>query len=207
MGPRSHSRSKAHAAKSSPVNMKPITRLLPLSGLVLSLLVIVPLATSSQAATAKEINRESRAALRQLYSTTPAARQLQDSAVAVLVFPSIVKAGFVVGAQHGDGALLSHDKVKGYYSTTAGSFGLQAGAQKFGYALFFMTNNDLAYLKKSDGWEIGTGPSVVIVDEGVAKSFTTTTMRKGVYAFAFGQKGLMAGLGLQGAKITKIHPR
>lgn len=187
--------------------MKSITRLLSFGSLVSSLLVVIAATPSSHAATAKEINRESRAALRQLCSTTPAARQLQNSATAVLVFPSIIKAGFLVGAQHGDGALISHDKVKGYYSTSAGSFGLQAGAQKFGYALFFMTNNDLAYLKKSKGWEIGTGPSVVIVDEGVAKSFTTTTMQKGIYAFAFGQKGLMAGLGLQGAKINKIHPR
>jgi lipid-binding SYLF domain-containing protein len=84
---------------------------------------------------------------------------------------------------------------------------LQAGVQKFGYALFFMTQNDLDYLRKSDGWEIGTGPSVVIVDQGMARSFTTTTLKKGVYAFAFGQKGLMAGLGLQGTKITRINPR
>src|SRR5467141_2129177 len=68
-----------------------------------------------------------------------------------------------------------------------------------------MTDNDLDYLRRSGGWEIGTGPSVVIVDEGMARSFTTTTLRKGVYAFAFGQRGLMAGLGLQGTKITPIH--
>ncbi len=70
-----------------------------------------------------------------------------------------------------------------------------------------MTDNDLAYLRKSGGWEIGTGPSVVIVDKGMARSFTTTTVKKGVYAFAFEQKGLMAGLGLQGTKITRINPK
>ena len=69
-----------------------------------------------------------------------------------------------------------------------------------------MTDNDLAYLRKSGGWEVGSGPSLVIVDRGMAKSLTSTTLRKGVYAFAFGQKGLMAGLGLQGSKITEIHP-
>src|SRR5262249_25861452 len=122
------------------------------------------------------------------------------------VFPSVYKAGFVVGAQRGEGALFSGGKTMGYYSTTAASYGLQAGVQKFGYALFFMTNKDLAYLQKSGEWEIGTGPSVVIVDKGMAQSFTTTTLKKGVYAFAFGQKGLMAGLGLQGTKITKIRP-
>ena len=159
-----------------------------------------------RADSAREINRDSRAALQELYSTTPAARKLGDSATAVLVFPSIVKAGFVVGAQRGEGALFSRGKTIGYYSTTAASYGLQAGVQKFGYALFFMTDSDLAYLRKSGGWEIGSGPSVVIVDKGMAQSFTTTTLKKGVYAFAFGQKGLMAGLGLQGTKITKIRP-
>jgi len=78
--------------------------------------------------------------------------------------------------------------------------------QRFGYALFFMTDNDLDSLRRSGGWEIGTGPSVVIVDTGTARSMTTATLRKGVCDFAFGQKGLMAGLGLQGTKITPIRP-
>ena len=162
--------------------------------------------SASRAATAREINGESRAALQQLYNSVPAARRAGDSASAVLVFPSILKAGFVFGGQRGEGTLFSRGKTVGYYSTTAASYGLQAGIQKFGYALFFMTEHDLAYLRKSGGWEIGTGPSVVIVDKGMAKSFTTTTLQKGVYAFAFEQKGLMAGIGLQGTKITRIHP-
>jgi len=88
----------------------------------------------------------------------------------------------------------------------AASYGLQAGAQSFGYALFFIDNEGLAYLKNSNGWEIGVGPSVVIVDEGVARSLTTTTAKSGIYAFIFQQKGLMAGIGIQGSKITKIKP-
>jgi lipid-binding SYLF domain-containing protein len=158
------------------------------------------------AASAAEISREAKQALHQLYSTSPAARHLAGRAKGILVFPSIIKGGFMVGAQHGDGALFSHGRAVGYYKTVAASYGLQAGIQKFGYALFFMTDRDLAYLHKSGGWEIGTGPSVVIVDAGMAKTLTTTTLRKGVYAFAFGQRGLMAGLGLQGSKITEIHP-
>jgi lipid-binding SYLF domain-containing protein len=112
----------------------------------------------------------------------------------------------MVGAQGGQGALLSGGKTLGYYSTVAASYGFQAGIQKFGYALFFMTDSSLAYLNKSGGWEIGTGPSIVVVDAGMAKSMTTTTLQKGVYAFFFSQKGLMAGLGLQGSKITRINP-
>lgn len=177
-----------------------------LVGVGLGLSVLLSSAPCLRAASPAEMRAEARAALSELYSTTPAARHLGESAKAILVFPKIVKAGFVVGAQRGDGTLLAHGKAIGYYRTYSASYGLQAGVQKFGYALFFMTDNDLDYLRRSGGWEIGTGPSVVIVDTGMARTMTTTTLRKGVYAFAFGQKGLMAGLGLQGTKITPIHP-
>jgi len=158
------------------------------------------------AQTAAELSQRSRRALNQLCANNPAAVNLRSSAVAILVFPNIVKAGFVFGAQHGEGALLSHGRATGYYRTTAASYGLQAGVQRFGYAMFFMDDNDLNYLRKSNGWEFGTGPSVVIVDEGMARSFSTTSMRKGVYVFTFDQRGLMAGLGLQGSKITRFRP-
>ena len=149
---------------------------------------------------------EARRALNELYATTPAARRVGEAAKAVLVFPSMLKAGFVVGGQHGDGTLLSRGSAIGYYKSVAASYGLQAGAQKFGYALFFMNNDALAYLRKSGGWEIGSGPSLVVVDTGMAKTLTSTTLREGIYAFVFGQKGLMAGIGLQGTKVTQIHP-
>ena len=97
-----------------------------------------------------------------------------------------------------------NDKTVGYYKTVAASYGLQIGVQSFGYALFFMTDSSLEYLEESDGWEIGVGPSIVIVDEGFAKSLTTTTGKSDIYAFFFDQKGLMAGAGLQGTKITKV---
>ena len=93
-----------------------------------------------------------------------------------------------------------------YYNTVAASYGFQAGVQKFGYALFFMTESAMAYLRKSGGWEIGVGPGIVIVDEGLARSLTTTTAKEDIYAFIFDQKGLMGGIGLQGSKITRITP-
>jgi lipid-binding SYLF domain-containing protein len=179
---------------------------LKLIAIMLITLGTIAIPTQVRAASAEEINREARQALQQLYSANPAARHLKSSARAVLVFPKIVKAGFILGAQHGDGALISRGRTVAYYRSDAGSYGLQAGIQKFGYALFFMNDDDLAYLRKSKGWEFGSGPSIVIVDEGMAKSFTTTTLRKGVYALTFDQRGLMAGLGLQGSKITPIHP-
>ncbi len=150
------------------------------------------------------IDRDSAAALTVLYDTTPSAKMLAAKAVGLLVFPNVVKAGFLVGAQYGEGALIVKGKTVGYYNITAASYGLQAGVQSFGYALFLMTRPALDYLNKSKGWEIGVGPSVVVVDSGVARTLTTTTMKDDVYAFVFGQKGLMAGVGLQGSKITKV---
>ena len=167
-------------------------------------IILIPI-SHVRAASAAEMNRKATSALHDVYASSAAARNADHQAKAVLVFPEILKAGLIVGAQHGDGTLLSHGRPIGYYKTVAASYGLQAGAQRFGYALFFMNDRDLTYLHKSGSWEIGTGPSVVVVDTGMTRSLTTTTLRKGVYAFAFGQKGLMAGLGLQGSKITEIH--
>jgi lipid-binding SYLF domain-containing protein len=161
---------------------------------------------TSHAASAAEISSSARAALRTLYASTPAAKTAGGKAKGILIFPSVYKAGFMVGAQEGDGAMFKGGKTVGYYRTAAASFGLQAGAQKFGYALFFMNDSALEYLDKSGGWEIGSGPTLVVVDKGAAKSLSSTTLTQDVYAFIFSQKGLMAGLGLQGSKITRIHP-
>lgn len=160
----------------------------------------------SQAATAGEINRDVNIALQTLYKTTPAAKKMAGIAKGILVFPDIIKGGFIIGGQYGEGALRVGGKTQGYYRSVAASYGLQAGAQSFGYALFFLSDADLQYLKKSDGWEIGVGPTVVIMDEGMARSFSTTTAKSGIYAFFFDQKGLMAGLGIQGSKITRFQP-
>jgi lipid-binding SYLF domain-containing protein len=157
------------------------------------------------AASAKELERDARAALSRLYASAPAARDLSKRAKGVLVFPSVLKAGLMIGGQYGEGVLFKDGKVAGFYNTAGGSYGLQAGAQKFGYALFFMNDGALAYLGRSEGLEIGAGPSVVVMDEGMAKQSSTTTLSQDVYAFIFGQQGLMAGLGLQGNKITKVE--
>jgi lipid-binding SYLF domain-containing protein len=161
---------------------------------------------AAHAASTTEINRGATAALDSLYAHQPSARALAAQAKAILIFPEIVKGGFIFGGQYGDGVLRKHGKTVGYYRSVAGSYGLQAGIETFGYALFFMDNESLAYLDKSEGFEVGVGPNVVIVDQGFAKNLSTTTLQNGVYAFIFNQEGLMAGLGLQGTKITRIHP-
>jgi lipid-binding SYLF domain-containing protein len=158
------------------------------------------------AATAQEIDRDSTAALQMLYANTPGAKDLGNQARGVLVFPNIVKGGFLFAAQFGDGALRQGGNTVGYYRSLAASYGFQAGIESFGYVLFFMDDASLQYLNNSDGWELGTGPTLVVLDEGFAKNFSTTTLQSGVYAFIFDQKGLMGGLGIQGSKITKINP-
>ena len=180
-----------------------------LSLLLISLLALTGCASTGGqlAGSATDISRDSNAALQDLYASNPEARHLARRAKGILVFPGVVKAGFIGGAQYGSGgALFKNGRTAGYYNIAAVSYGLQAGVQSFNYALFFMDNDSLSYLDRSEGWEIGVGPSIVVVDEGVAKSLTTTTAKSGVYAFIFGQKGLMAGLGLQGSKISRINP-
>jgi lipid-binding SYLF domain-containing protein len=159
----------------------------------------------SSAASAAEIDRDAKSALADLYAKSPSARMWGEKAVGILVFPGIVKGGFIVGGQYGEGALIKEGNSVGYYNTIAASYGLQAGLQKFGYALFFMTGSALKWLDRSDGWEIGVGPSIVVVDVGAAASMTSTTLQSDVYAFFFDQKGLMGGIGLQGTKITRLE--
>ncbi len=159
-----------------------------------------------QAYTSSELTARGERALQHLYDGNKKARLIGEKAIAVLVFPEVYKAGFMVGAQRGDGVLFRDGKVVGYYNSTAASYGIQAGVQKFSYALFFMDEKSLEYLKKSEGFEIGGAPSLTVVDEGYSSSLSTTTLQKGIYAFFFRQKGLMAGLGLQGTKITKYTP-
>lgn len=155
-------------------------------------------------ASAAEIQSSARNALKQLYAQSSSAKALGQQAKAILVFPNIVKGGFIVGGQYGEGAMFMKGKVTGYYSTVQASYGLQAGVQKFGYALFLMSDSAIDWVSRTNGWEIGTGPSIVIMDVGKAGSMTTTTLHSEIYGFFFNQRGLMGGLGLQGTKITRI---
>jgi lipid-binding SYLF domain-containing protein len=183
-----------------------LRRLGALSILTVAMQLAAP-AAPARAASAAEIDQAVSAALRSLYASSPAARSLGKKARGILVFPNIVKAGFVFGGQIGDGALRKGGRTAGYYKTTGASYGLQAGIQKYGYALFFMTNDSLAYLDQSQGFEIGSAPSLVILDQGMAGSLNTNTLRKDIYGFVFDQTGLMGGLSFQGTKVTRFHPR
>jgi lipid-binding SYLF domain-containing protein len=159
---------------------------------------------AAEAATAAELTRDAEASLKSLYAKVPKAKSIGQQAVAILVFPSVTKAGLGVGGQYGEGVLFRAGKPVAYYSTAGASLGLNVGAQVYGYAMFFLTEGTLKYLDQSNGFEVGVGPSVVVADEAFAKSTTTSTIKDNIYAFIFDQKGAMASIGLQGNKITKI---
>jgi lipid-binding SYLF domain-containing protein len=162
---------------------------------------------SAQARTAAEIAAQGRASLQWLEAHEPRSRLFARHAKAVLVFPSIFKAGLVFGGESGNGVLLVDGRPVGYYNLSAGTAGLQIGGEKFSYAMFFMNDAALRYLQNSDGFQIGTGPSVAVINQGAGAEANSTTIAKDVYAFPYGQKGLMADLTLQGSKISPIHPK
>jgi lipid-binding SYLF domain-containing protein len=175
-----------------------------LFGVLASLFLIFSTGSAGAAEDKAQLSKDAHAALQSLYVDVPAAKVLGDKAQAILVFPSITKVGLVIGGQYGEGVLIKDGKTVGYYSTTGASWGLQAGVQKYGYAMMFMTDKAFQAFNKAEGFEVGVGPSVVVVDEGMARNATTATMKEDIYAFVFGQKGLMAGIGIQGTKITKL---
>jgi lipid-binding SYLF domain-containing protein len=177
------------------------------TGVASIVVIMVALGTTypAIAATAEDLDKDSRQALQTLARTNPLAEKLSHTAKAILVFPNVVKAGLVFGGSYGEGELIEGPTVVNYYNTVTGSWGLQAGAQSYGYAIFLMTDDAVNFLKESKGWEIGVGPTVVVVDEGVAKNLSTSSLQDDAYAFIFSQQGLMAGISIEGTKVTRIE--
>jgi lipid-binding SYLF domain-containing protein len=184
-----------------------MTTLRTTTAALLALGLLHATAAPVHAASASEISAGSHAALRDLYAKNPTARAIGGKARAILVFPGIVKGGFIFGAEFGDGALIKGGRTNSYWRTTGVSWGFQAGAQKYGYALFLMSESAIKYLDETAGFELGAGPSLTVVDKGMATTMTTTTLRSDMYAFVFDQAGLMGGLSLRGTKVTRIHPQ
>jgi lipid-binding SYLF domain-containing protein len=182
--------------------MRTFLRQLGIFTMLMGLVVLDPVSVAADSAA--ELNREAQTALSTLYAENPGAKSIGKDAVGILVFPEVTKAVLGIGGQSGEGVLFRAGKPAGYYRTSGASFGLQAGAQKYGYALFYLSQETLKSLDSSNGFEVGVGPSVVLADEGVAQSTTTTTIKDKIYAFIFDQKGAMAALGTQGNKISKI---
>ncbi len=186
--------------------MKKIQRKIQL--LLLAIVAVFSILTFSNvanAATAEDLNKDAEQALHKLYKTNQFTADIAKKAKAILVFPNIIKAGLVFGGSYGEGVLTEAGKVDGYYNSVSASWGLQVGAQSYGYVLFLMNDKAVKFLHESKGWEIGVGPTVVVVDEGVAKNLSSTTLKDDAYAYIFDQQGLMASLSIEGTKITRIQ--
>lgn len=163
-----------------------------------------PMAQARAASTAEELDHEAEHALQVLYRTNPTAQKISQQARATLVFPRIIKAGLVFGGSYGEGVLRVGPRVVTYYNSISASWGLQAGAQSYGYVLFLMNPKAVEYINQTQGWELGIGPTLVVVNEGVAANLSTSTLKDDVYAFIFDQEGLMAGVTIEGTKISPI---
>ncbi|MDE3016488.1 MAG: lipid-binding SYLF domain-containing protein [Pseudomonadota bacterium] len=165
------------------------------------------LTTMSGAAFAKtpaDLNKDADEALHMLTKNNPLAADISKKAEAVLIFPNIVKAGLIFGGAYGEGVLEQDSTIDGYYNSITASFGWQAGAQSYGYVVFLMNDKAVKYIHETHGWEIGVGPTVVVVNEGVAKNLSSSTLKDDAYAFIFDQQGLMASLSIEGTKISHI---
>jgi lipid-binding SYLF domain-containing protein len=157
------------------------------------------------AASAVEIDAAVVAAMTRFDQEVPAGRPLLAKAKGVLVFPNVIKAGFGIGGEYGEGALRVHGRSVGYYNTVSASIGLQIGAQSRVEMILFMTDEALERFQRSDGWEVGVDGSVALVSIGVAGEIDTNTVSEPVIGFIFGEQGLMANLSLEGAKISKLE--
>jgi lipid-binding SYLF domain-containing protein len=168
-------------------------------------LVLKPvLSDEAAAAPSPSLKADAERALQSLYASSPSAAEMGTKAKAILVFPEVFKIGFMFAGSHGEGVLLKDGSVVNHYQTTGGSFGFQAGAHTYGYAVFLMTDDAVDYLDRSKGWELGAGPSITLIDQGLAKRVSSTTINTDAYAVVFGQRGLMAGVGVEGSKISLL---
>lgn len=195
------SRESAPASQAQSILMKRLQRFVVTVAATGSMIAFGGLAN---AATAEDLNADAAQALQALYKSNPTAESIGKKAKAILIFPKVTKAGLVFGGSYGEGVLMKASKVSGYYNSVSASWGWQAGAESYGYIVFLMNDKAVNYLNASKGWELGVDPSVVVVNEGVAKNLSTSTLKGNAYAFVFDQQGLMASLSIEGTKISHI---
>jgi lipid-binding SYLF domain-containing protein len=157
------------------------------------------------AASKAEIDEKIKESIKTFYAFSSAGESLSHKAFGMLVFPSIIKAGFVLGGEYGEGALLSNGKTIDYYSTASASVGWQLGAQERSQVILFMTKAAYEHFQKSEGWDVGVDGSVAITTLGAGKDFTVENSKEPVIGFVFSQKGLMGNISLEGTKISKIY--
>lgn len=171
----------------------------------LLLLVIAPFFSQGvQARSAKEVDVSVDVALDRFKNEVPGAKDFLNNAKGVLVIPNVIRIGFGLGGEYGEGALLVNGKTVDYYSVAAGSFGFQIGAQSKNIVIIFMDKDALTTFRDSLGWRAGVDGSVALVDYGAGGSVDTTNIQHPIVGFVFGVKGLMVNLSLEGSKFTKL---
>ena len=180
--------------------MKKVPGIIAVAALAAAMLV--PL--QGEAATAAELDARVNEAIDNFKREVDGADVFLNQAAGYLVFPRVIKVGIGLGAETGEGALRVRGRTAAYYRTTAGSFGLQLGAQAKSIIIAFMTNESLAKFRNSAGWQIGIDGSVALIDLGAGKQINTGNIKDPVVGFVFGSKGLMYNLTLEGTKISKI---
>jgi len=154
---------------------------------------------------AEVINAKANEAVKQFQKEVKGGEAFLAKAKGYLVFPSVVKAGFVIGGKYGEGVLRVDGNNSGYYSIAAGSVGFQLGAQKASYIIAFVTQDALDKFIRSNGWEAGVDGAVTVAKWGAGTDISTISYQNPIYAFVFGEKGLMYNLNLEGTKFTKIN--
>ena len=177
-----------------------ITNRLALMVVLLSLFIATPVFSASK----EEIDEDVKAAIAELYRESQAGKALAEKASGMLVFPKVIKAGFGVGGEYGEGALLVNGKTVEYYSTAAASIGFQLGAQQKSQVILFMNEDVLKKFRDSDGWEVGVDGSVAVAEIGVGGEISSNTAQQPIIGFIFSNKGFMYNLTLEGSKMTKL---
>jgi lipid-binding SYLF domain-containing protein len=158
----------------------------------------------SQSAAAGTLDEDVDRTLRHFHNQVRGTRELIEGAAAVLVFPNVIKAGFGIGGEYGEGVLLVHGRPVDYYSTESASFGFQMGAQSRSIIIVFMTEEALAGFKRVDGWKAGVDGSVTLVNVGASGSIDTSRIGSPIVGFIFDGQGLMYNLTLEGSKISRM---
>ena len=172
--------------------------------LVVAVLAALCFAPRCRAASGPEIDADARATLARFFAEVYSSRELANQAVAILVFPTIVKAGFGIGGEYGEGVLHIRGRTAGFYNIISGSIGFQLGAQARSVIIMFMTDAALAKFQRTDGWKVGVDGSITIIAIGAGGAVDTNSITSPIVGFIFDQKGLMYNLTLEGSKITRI---
>ena len=172
--------------------------------LLATLAAIGPVPTA-EAASAAQIDADVEDTLREFFRQVRGSRELVSKSAAVLVFPSVIKAGMGIGGEYGEGALLTRGRTLEYYNTVSASFGFQLGAQARSVIIVFMTPEGLASFRRVNGWKVGVDGSVALVTVGVGASIDSSRIASPIVGFIFDGKGLMYNLTLEGSKISRIR--